>query len=66
MKKDKLDKYKEKLDHLLYDITVYSLTERGLSYDEIEQNYNKSIHYIFNMCKATLLPDLFSSNMQED
>jgi len=51
MKKDKLDNYKEKLEHLLYDISVYSRVKRGLSYDEIEQNFNKSIHNIFTFLK---------------
>ena len=51
MKKDKLDNYKEKLEHLLYDITVYSRVKRGLSYDEIEQNFNISIHNIFHIMK---------------
>ena len=52
MKKDKLDNYKEKLEHLLYDIAVYSRVKRGLSYDEIEQNFNKSIHNVFSIMKA--------------
>jgi len=52
MKKDKLDNYKEKLEHLLYDISVYSRVKRGLSYDQIEQNFNKSIHNVFSMIKA--------------
>jgi len=52
MKKDKLDNYKEKLERLLYDITVYSMVKRGLSYDETEQNFNKSIHNVFSMIKA--------------
>jgi len=51
MKKDKLDNYKEKLEHLLYDISVYSRVKRGLSYDQIEQNFNKSIHNIFTYLK---------------
>ena len=51
MKKDKLDNYKEKLEKLLYDISVYSRVKRGLSYDEIEQNFNKSIHNVFTHLK---------------
>jgi len=51
MKKDKLDNYKEKLEHLLYDISVYSRVKRGLSYDQIEQNFNKSIHNVFTYLK---------------
>ena len=40
---DKLDKMREKLEKIMYDIAVYMADERGLSYREIRDNFEISI-----------------------
>ena len=49
---DKMDNYKETLEELLYNITVFSITTRGLDLDEIEENFILSIGTVFEMIKA--------------
>ena len=62
---DKLDKMREKLEKIMYDIAVYMAEERGLSYRMIRDNpidyihkndgfgmdfmYNDDESYVFNM-----------------
>ena len=41
---DKLDKMREKLEKIMYDIAVYMADERGLSYREIRDNFEISIN----------------------
>jgi len=41
---DKLDKMREKLEKIMYDIAVYMAEERGLSYREIRDNFEISIN----------------------
>jgi hypothetical protein len=41
---DKLDKMREKLEKMMYDIAVYMADERGLSYREIRDNFEISIN----------------------
>lgn len=49
---DKMDFYRETLEELLYNITVFSITTRGLDLDEIEENFILSIGTVFEMIKA--------------
>ena len=49
---DKIDNYRETLEELLYNITVFSITTRGLDLDEIEENFILSIGTVFEMIKA--------------
>ena len=49
---DKMDFYRETLEELLYNITVFSLSTRNLSLDEIEENFILSIGTVFEMIKA--------------
>ena len=49
---DKMDFYRETLEELLYNITVFSLSTRGLGLDEIEENFILSIGTVFEMIKA--------------
>ena len=49
---DKMDFYRETLEELLYNITVFSITTRGLNLDEIEENFILSINTVFEMIKA--------------
>ena len=49
---DEMDCYKETLEELLYNITVFSITTRGLDLDEIEENFILSIGTVFEMIKA--------------
>ena len=48
---DKMDNYRETLEELLYNITVFSLSKRGLTLDEIEENFILSIYTVFEMIK---------------
>jgi len=48
---DKMDNYRETLEELLYNITVFSISKRGLSLDEIEANFILSINSVFEMIK---------------
>ena len=48
---DKMDNYRETLEELLYNITVFSITTRGLDLDEIEENFILSIGTVFEMIK---------------
>ena len=48
---DKMDNYRETLEELLYNITVFSLSKRGLTLDEIEENFILSIYAVFEMIK---------------
>ena len=49
---DEMDCYRETLEELLYNITVFSLSTRGLSLDEIEENFILSIGAVFEMIKV--------------
>ena len=49
---DKMDFYRETLEELLYNITVFSITTRGLDLDDIEENFILSIGTVFEMIKA--------------
>ena len=49
---DEMDCYRETLEELLYNITVFSLSTRGLTLDEIEENFILSIGTVFEMIKA--------------
>ena len=49
---DEMDCYRETLEELLYNITVFSLSTRGLTLDEIEENFILSIGTVFRMIKA--------------
>jgi len=49
---DKMDFYRETLEELLYNITVFSLSTRNLNLDEIEENFILSIGTVFEMIKA--------------
>ena len=49
---DEMDCYRETLEELLYNITVFSITTRGLDLDEIEENFILSIGTVFEMIKA--------------
>ena len=49
---DKMDFYRETLEKLLYNITVFSISTRGLDLDEIEENFILSIGTVFEMIKA--------------
>jgi len=48
---DKMDNYRETLEEILYNITVFSISKRGLSLDEIEANFILSINSVFEMIK---------------
>ena len=48
---DKMDNYRETLEELLYNITVFSISKRGLNLDEIEANFILSINSVFEMIK---------------
>ena len=50
--KSKMDFYRETLEELLYNITVFSITTRGLDLDDIEENFILSIGTVFEMIKA--------------
>jgi len=46
---DKLDKMREKLEKIMYDIAVYMADEHGLSYREIRDNFEISIDYTIDL-----------------
>ena len=48
---DKMDNYRETLEEILYNITVFSISKRGLNLDEIEANFILSINSVFEMIK---------------
>tara|TARA_B100000809_G_C15033778_1_gene492969 strand:+ start:370 stop:576 length:207 start_codon:yes stop_codon:yes gene_type:complete len=61
---DKLDKMREKLEKIMYDIAVYMADERGLSYREIRDNFEISIDDTIDLLEFQY-PEI-SSNGDDD
>jgi len=56
-----LDKMRNKLEKIMYDIAVYLASERGLNYQEIRDNFEISIDETINLLDFQY-PEISSNN----
>jgi len=56
-----LDKMRNKLEKIMYDIAIYLASERGLNYQEIRDNFEISIDETINLLDFQY-PEISSNN----